>query len=240
MTSSEYPLNNWLTEDGSAEMCLDLVENCRVGILVRTKGTHKILYANATLYRWLGYEPGDLAGLDVTAIIPNKVKKTTEREMALTDTTTNSPQMIVLRCADGSSRPMLVFPQSYDEDRVYLINIRLRDIMEAKYDQFVEGFGVENEIARLVVGLNVVARGAFAASPAFDFESEKLVRLTARERTVVQEIASGSRTSHIAKNLSISPHTVRKHLKNVYRKLGVSSQTDLVDFVRSEKAAGSG
>ena len=53
-------------------------------------------------------------------------------------------------------------------------------------------------------------------------------RLSKREGEIVQAVAGGKRVKAIAVELVISPHTVRNHLKTIYRKLGVGSQFELV------------
>ena len=52
--------------------------------------------------------------------------------------------------------------------------------------------------------------------------------LTAREREVLDLVARGKRNSDIAQDLWVSPSTVRKHLENIYEKLGVSTRTAAV------------
>lgn len=49
-------------------------------------------------------------------------------------------------------------------------------------------------------------------------------QLTARELEVLALVAGGRTNRQIATVLVISPHTVRRHLQNVFRKLGVSSR----------------
>lgn len=51
--------------------------------------------------------------------------------------------------------------------------------------------------------------------------------LSLREMQVVQRVASGRAVREIADDLRLSPHTVRNHLKAVYRKLGVHSQAEV-------------
>jgi DNA-binding NarL/FixJ family response regulator len=50
-------------------------------------------------------------------------------------------------------------------------------------------------------------------------------RLTSREREVLDLVAAGSTNAAIAEALSVSPGTVKKHLDNIYAKLGVDSRT---------------
>jgi DNA-binding CsgD family transcriptional regulator len=52
--------------------------------------------------------------------------------------------------------------------------------------------------------------------------------LTAREREVLSWVARGKTNREIAERLWIAPGTVRKHLENVYAKLGVKTRTAAV------------
>jgi DNA-binding CsgD family transcriptional regulator len=53
--------------------------------------------------------------------------------------------------------------------------------------------------------------------------------LTAREREVLDIVAAGAPNAAVAEALVISPGTVKKHLDNIYAKLGVGSRTAAVD-----------
>jgi RNA polymerase sigma factor (sigma-70 family) len=59
-------------------------------------------------------------------------------------------------------------------------------------------------------------------------EAPGLDKLTAREREVLDCLAEGWLYKEIADRLGISLDTARKHLKNIYRKLQVSSRTEAV------------
>ena len=50
--------------------------------------------------------------------------------------------------------------------------------------------------------------------------------LTPRERQVLVQLAQGIGISSIAHDLSISRHTVGDHVKNIYRKLNISSRAE--------------
>ena len=56
--------------------------------------------------------------------------------------------------------------------------------------------------------------------------------LTARETEIVSRLAGGQRPTVIAVHCHISVHTVRNHLKSIYRKLDVHSQLELVSKLR--------
>ncbi len=59
-------------------------------------------------------------------------------------------------------------------------------------------------------------------------EGSRDVLLTAREREVLAWVARGKTNAEIAQLLWLAPSTVRKHLENVYAKLGVNTRTAAV------------
>jgi DNA-binding CsgD family transcriptional regulator len=104
-----------------------------------------------------------------------------------------------------------------------------------------------------VLGCEVVASGrgrrsvAVAAAAAADHPAEPLVDafcarygVSPREREVIGLLLEGRGTSEMASRLSISEHTVRDHLKSLYRKTGTRSRSELISVVstaRMEPAA---
>jgi DNA-binding NarL/FixJ family response regulator len=62
-------------------------------------------------------------------------------------------------------------------------------------------------------------------------EVAQLQSLTKRERAVLVLLGRGLEFEEIADRLSISEHTVRTHLQNLYRKLNVHSRLDIVRLV---------
>ena len=59
--------------------------------------------------------------------------------------------------------------------------------------------------------------------------------LTPREREVLSLLARGEAVGGIARSLGLSVHTVRSHVRNILRKLGVSSQLEAVARARRER-----
>lgn len=57
-------------------------------------------------------------------------------------------------------------------------------------------------------------------------------QLTARERAVLRELATGATTAQIAERLFVSPNTVKTQLSSAYRKLGVASRKEAEAAVR--------
>ncbi len=57
--------------------------------------------------------------------------------------------------------------------------------------------------------------------------------LSATERQVLTLVAQGASNREVAEELFVSVHTVRKHLENAYRKLGVTNRTAAALHVRA-------
>ena len=58
----------------------------------------------------------------------------------------------------------------------------------------------------------------------------KTFGLTARELEVVSLITEGSTNKHIAQTFGISEETVKRHLTNIFNKLGVGNRLELALF----------
>lgn len=63
-------------------------------------------------------------------------------------------------------------------------------------------------------------------------ERRSMPRLTKREREVLELVAEGESNAEIAERLWLSRGTVRKHLDNIYAKLGVHTRTAAAAVVR--------
>jgi len=62
----------------------------------------------------------------------------------------------------------------------------------------------------------------------------KIEILTIREREVLKLLAEGKRTKEIAKDLYISPYTVRRHRANIMEKLNIKTLADLLKYAISQ------
>jgi DNA-binding NarL/FixJ family response regulator len=94
------------------------------------------------------------------------------------------------------------------EARAALLEGRLREIAGLVSD-------TKNEVAPLDPGLERRLRG-----------------LSRREIEIVRLLAEGRRVATISRDLDLSVHTVRNHLRAIFRKVEVHSQEELLDAVR--------
>jgi DNA-binding NarL/FixJ family response regulator len=62
--------------------------------------------------------------------------------------------------------------------------------------------------------------------------------LTTREREILERVATGLSNKQIAGEFWLSEQTIKYHLTNVYRKLGVSSRTEAARFAYDHGLAG--
>jgi DNA-binding NarL/FixJ family response regulator len=61
-------------------------------------------------------------------------------------------------------------------------------------------------------------------------DQPELPDLTDRERSILAAVATGMTTAAVSRNLWVSEHTVKFHLTNIYRKLGVANRAGAVRY----------
>jgi len=87
--------------------------------------------------------------------------------------------------------------------------------------------------AELVAAVERVARGEWLVPPEFvgpskpTRDTSALMRLTLREREVLGYVAAGADNLQIAARLDITERTVKAHVSNLYRKLGVNNRVEM-------------
>ncbi len=93
-------------------------------------------------------------------------------------------------------------------------------LLEAIKDAFEGGAPMSSLIARQVITVFQQNQGLYSK----DDDTE----LSTREREVLVSLAEGNNYQEIADRLFISVDTVRHHIRNIYRKLHVHSQSEAV------------
>lgn len=89
--------------------------------------------------------------------------------------------------------------------------------------------------AFLALGVFVGARAMGGPAPAaFDGNPQALAALgiSPRELTVLKALAAGRSDKEIARELNLSPHTVKTHVRRLFEKLEAKRRTDAVNRAR--------
>jgi len=69
-------------------------------------------------------------------------------------------------------------------------------------------------------------------------EQQRIPRLTPRERQILELVSKGKTNAEVAEALWLSPGTVRRHLENVFAKLGVHTRTAAAALLRDGNCLG--
>jgi DNA-binding CsgD family transcriptional regulator len=103
---------------------------------------------------------------------------------------------------------------------------------EETLDPLIDSGDMRELVWRLCRGANAVAAGREAGG-ASERDPEILSQLTSRELEIVLMLLSGDRVPEIARALYLAQGTVRNHLSAVFKRLGVSSQQELISMLRT-------
>jgi DNA-binding NarL/FixJ family response regulator len=110
-----------------------------------------------------------------------------------------------------------------------------RSLLLEALDAGARGFLVkEAPLDDLARAIRTVAAGGTHVDPALagllagPLATERLPTVTKREREVLRLLADGMRNEEVARRLSISPLTVRTHVKNAMQKLEADTRTEAV------------
>ena len=79
---------------------------------------------------------------------------------------------------------------------------------------------------------------SFGTAPPESVRAAEEFGLTGREREILARVAMGRSNKQIAREFWLSEQTIKYHLTNVYRKLGVSSRTEAARFAYDHGLAG--
>jgi DNA-binding NarL/FixJ family response regulator len=107
------------------------------------------------------------------------------------------------------------------------------------------GFLLKDETSdKLVLAIRTVAKDGYWFSPLAvsklidldpDNTSQALKRsLTPREREILGLVGKGWKNNQIARQLELSPQTVRNYISRIYSKLGVRSRTEAVAWAKEQ------
>lgn len=217
---------------------LDATNRMNCGFLVRSRDG-RVIYANDRLLSWLGYARAEVEDKPVSRLMPPELGDELEEEMRAVEAGDLRVRLAALRRKDSTTFPVLIVPQRYEEgahDLVggFAILIELGAVQTAKSTGYRPGGELRSALDHIAMELQSLALSAGTAPSApLRLSHPELSELSPREREVLVHLVGGARVPAIAEQLHISPHTVRNHLKSIYRKCGVRNQSELIQHVRS-------
>ena len=214
-----------------------VLDTLNAGVFVRTiEG--RVLFANERILQWLGYTAKELDGMDFRMLIADELLDEIEDDLQEIHSGDERLRIAVMKRRDGRTLPIIFCPHILrDGDEILAVVTVVMDLGEVHTARRVD----ETPQSGLAGGLQRIARelhtiSLFAGSAGvgeIPADHPDLALLSPREREILSELVSGARVPAIAKKLFISPHTVRNHLKSMYRKLDVSDQASLIERIRS-------
>jgi PAS domain S-box-containing protein len=214
-----------------------LLDRLSCGFVARDAGG-TIRLVNERILDWLDYKEEELVGRPLEDLAPRELHDAMADERLAIDDGDLRSRLFVLRRKDGSVFPIVTMPhRATSADGRYLgafsFLIELSTIQTAKpLGEAAELRGTLNRIALELQTLSLrhdlgpAIDAAWQTDPAF-------AALSGREREVLALLAQAARVPAIATQLHISQGTVRNHLKAIFAKVGVRSQSALIERVHA-------
>jgi PAS domain S-box-containing protein len=214
------------------------IDRINCGVLARSPDA-SIVYANDRLHRWLGYERDELIGRKVWTLVPDEVRELLEAELESIEGGDERARLNVLKRRDGTTFPVIVLPHpEFDEEGRYVgsitLFIDLGTVQTAKPLGMLPQRDVRSTLGRIALELQSITLSAdLPAGGQLPLHHADLSDLSPREIEVLTQLMGSFRVPAIAEQLHISQHTVRNHLKSIYRKVGVQGQSQLIQWVHA-------
>lgn len=174
-----------------------------------------------------GNEPFEVKLLDVNQQLAQQIEKHNPDFLVLEYLGENPVQVEALQEIKQRFKKLKVLIISNDDDT---IEIKRRIALG------VEGFLTKKcSLHEIQLAVDTISRGGrFYCQRVLDImtnqEEALSVELTPREEQIVRMISKGAASSEIAKKLNLSIHTINSHRKNILKKLGFKSPTELIAY----------
>jgi len=211
------------------------IDQVNCGLIGRDKsGT--IVFANEIISGWLGYEPDELVGLSLGKLIPEELDERAKEQLRAIEAGDIRARITVAQRKDFTTFPILLIPHRYPgpDGPFFNVAIELSTVQTAKPVGANQIDTVRSSLERIALELQTIGLTTEMNAPLLaSLDHPDLASLTHREREILVHLVAGQRVPAIAEELHISQHTVRKHLKSIYRQVCVGNQSELIERVRS-------
>jgi PAS domain S-box-containing protein len=211
------------------------IDNMNCGVIGIDRD-NVIVFANDCLLGWLGYTWDEFVGESVFKIIPKELDQQALQQLAAIGGGNIRARITIAQRKDSTTFPVLLIPHQYagSEGPFFNVVVELSTIQTAQPIEDSRGQTLRGNLDRIAHELQMIGLLAGAdAAPTIPIGHPEIEQLTEREREVLTHLVSGMRVPAIANTLHISPHTVRNHLKSIFRQCGVGNQSELIEHVRS-------
>jgi PAS domain S-box-containing protein len=199
-----------------------------------------VVYANETALDAVGLPRDVVLGRQVSSFVPPAVHPVHLRELERRRRGEASPYVLSFRLPDGRVVQRLMIPEVLRDQEGRMRGsmatmLDLPSLAESLSKQVADELEPHLDQARALLADigRIATEGIVPRLARLRRENTALASLTPREWEVAEMIYAGRRVRNIAIELGISEHTVRGHLKSIYRKLDVISQSDLIDWLDS-------
>ena len=222
----------------SYEVLRKAIQTTNCGLIARdSRG--RILFANDTALKWLGYERHELVGQPLDMLVPPELREVARGEQTATEQGDLRTRLTVLQRKDSTTFAVAAVPsrvQNAPDGSIstYAILVDLGAIQTAKRSGSLDRGGLRDRLEQIADELHAIGLSSEVGRPdGLSLDHTQLRDLTGREKEVLAHLLAGDRVPIIADQLNLSAHTVRNHLKAIFRKVGVRNQSELIGRVRA-------
>jgi PAS domain S-box-containing protein len=211
------------------------VEKMNCGLIGRDK-EDTIVFANDILSGWLGRTSEELIGLPLNTMIPDELDELVHQQLQAVEAGDIRARITIARRKDFTTFPILVIPHRYvgPDGPFFSVVIELSTVQTAKPVSGTQSESLRGSLERIALELQTIGLTSDVVAPSvIPINHPDLSTISAREREVLIHLVAGQRVPAIAADLHISQHTVRNHLKSIYKQLNVGNQSELIEYVRN-------
>jgi pimeloyl-ACP methyl ester carboxylesterase/DNA-binding CsgD family transcriptional regulator len=193
------------------------------------------VFADTAAHQWMGWSAGEAGRAMADAIrgaVTPQIARATLQAASATDVTEELPSVtaptLVLHRRDMTQIPVDV-SRSLAKD---LPRGRLVVLEGAQPALFMENPGpvVSMLVGFFCDGIEPADKAAGIAEGAAGYLAPLRDGLSGRELEVLRLLAAGESNRQIARRLGLSPHTVERHVANLYRKIGARGRADATAY----------
>lgn len=198
----------------------------------------RIVFVNQRLLDWLGYAREDLIGEPVEKLVPRELHRFMADDLRAVEAGDMRARLLAARRKDSTTFPVITLPQRFldasgEFDGYFAIVVDLGAVMTARQVGPASAVDLRTTLQRIALELQSISlTTTVGATRVLPLQHPELRDLSPREAEVLTLLVGGDRVPAIAERLHISQHTVRNHLKSMFRKLDVGNQSELIEKIR--------